>query len=243
MEFAAVILVLFSCFLIYLAFYQPKKNADTTTGEVPTKGSLIGTAAVLIAISFVMFSCSKDNEAITPSPKENNVERNSTKETNPEPTINEAVPDKTLNMSAGQFQARFNQISKLTKNKFYIDEIVINDGEINNVANVLLNKNCSLILVFNKANVLKGVTSVSTGDGTIESGLQTLQIATVIFRTFNKSLPPEAANNAAYNLWKESANMLEDNDAKTAVKVVDGIQYYASASDMAGIWFGAEPAQ
>lgn len=146
----------------------------------------------------------------------------------------------SLNVTLEQYKSQFNDAALAANAEFEIKDFEVKAGEVFNTANAKLNDNSFLIVTVGKDGVANGVTTISAGDGTMQSGMHMLFISMVTLRSLNNTLTAQDANKIAMELMKSA---VDKGDGKSISKTIDGIKYYAMFSQQLGYWFGAEPAK
>lgn len=148
-----------------------------------------------------------------------------------------AATQPSLGITPQQYKEQFNAASVATDDSpFEIGELNIQKGEIFDTAQVRLTANNALILAVTKQGLVNSVSTISTGDGTLNSGLNMLKISIVVVRSVNTKMSKEAAYKMGVDLFTRAGK----SDGKSVSKVVGGVKYYAIFSDTLGYWFGAE---
>lgn len=157
---------------------------------------------------------------------------------NETPQKNELKPETTLKITPEQFKSQFNAASLADGFNFQIDSIQLKTGEVNDVANIKLNDISALIVSVSKNGEVNGITSLSVGNGTPESGLSMLELTVTLIRTFNKNISKQQAYKLGMDLFSK---VVKEGDKGKADKSINDIKYIAMFSEVTGYWFSVAP--
>lgn len=139
----------------------------------------------------------------------------------------------SLGFDAVDFKDKFNSFSKEIGSPFNIDEINVTEGEVQNVASIILTDNVGMNLTINKAdNSVREVVVIGQGDGSEESGYDIMLAMGTVISVTNPSLDEEGRGNVLRELG------LMEGLPDEQVKYVEGdVRYTLSADDVIGVMF------
>jgi hypothetical protein len=151
---------------------------------------------------------------------------------------NEIVkPQPSMGITAEQYKSQFNDASLATDGSpFEIINLDIKKGDVFDTAQITFTKNNFMIIGVTKQGLINSVSTISSGDGTINSGLNMLYISVVVIRSINTTIDKEAATKMGLDLFTRAGK----SKNKPVEEIINGIKYYAISSDKLGYWFGAE---
>lgn len=182
----------------------------------------------MLLVSFFLGS-SKENSTPTITPEEN--PKSETKQA--------PVNNATLGLTVEQFKKRFNAKAKDGDLKFHISDIKIDRSQPVHTFNIELSSNQGIIGSVNDKDVLTGVNTISTGDGSLASGANMLYLAICIVNTFNPDGSKEDNAKFALELFKQAA---DGEDGKSHDQFIDDKVYTSMRSKALGFWFSVYPA-
>lgn len=228
------LLALIAILILIVGLINPRLFRFKSTNEIPKRLHLVIGALFLFIVSLAFFGhySQQDN-----SPAINTTPTNKTPQVQTEPPKAKSVIEPSLNITPEEFRLRFNKTSELLDTDFHINKIELKDGAVFNTANITLSKNNALIVTATKSGLLNSVISISSGDGTMQSGANMLFLSIMIVRSISEDLPEKEATQIVMDLMKAST---DDADGKTHNKLVEGINYSASSSKTLGYWFSAD---
>lgn len=142
----------------------------------------------------------------------------------------------SLGLSTAEFKERFNKVAEEVDAPFHINQMKVEKGNIDTF-NVTFDKNHILFGTITKDGLIEGVTSISAGDGTIQSGFNMLQISHIIIRTFSPEISKEDASKIVLEMMDKNSKL---PDATAHSKRVGNVEYFTSLSKQLGYWFGIQ---
>lgn len=161
------------------------------------------------------------------------------------PSLNVVIDDKrvapkqaSLGITPAEFKTEFNKVAKELRMKFAIGDITISSkGEVFDTFNVQFGENNGLIGAVTKDGMLSSVTSISTGDGSVESGARTMVLALMIVRSVIPNLEKDEASLITLDLIKKSTTSPNGIPYK---QIVSGVKLWALLTERIGFFFGVE---
>lgn len=140
----------------------------------------------------------------------------------------------SIGMKPEQFKNNFNKISNEVQTGFNINQLVIDEGAVQNTFKYQINDNVGIIGSVNKrTGLVREITMVAQGDGTEQSGIDMLLAMGTLIRASDLKMTPEESGNILNKLIGEDFN-INDYEAST---VRNGIEYSIMTSSELGIWF------
>lgn len=142
----------------------------------------------------------------------------------------------SLGFNAKEFKKKFNNFSKEIQSPFVINKIEVTDGEVQDVASIILTDHIAINLAINKAdNSVREIIMIGQGDGTEESGYDLLLVIGTIISITNESLDEDGRGDVLRTLG------LTEGLSDEKVQHVEGdIRYTLSADEQVGIIFIAD---
>lgn len=135
------------------------------------------------------------------------------------------------------FAKLFNIASQEFESSFHIDNPSITDGEIQDVATIMLNDYIAMNVSINKEDKsVRDILMIGQGDGTVASGLDIMVTIGTIITATNPDLTPDERGDVLNELGLMDEAGLSD-EQKSAVR--NGIKYTLESSDQIGIMFTA----
>lgn len=192
--------------------------------------------------------CAKAVEALTSGGDKKDMERecNSLKESEQRAAINLAAQRNSsvtlapqapsLGLSPDVFKERFNQIAEEIDAPFHINQMKIDKGNVDSF-NVKFSKNNVLFGTITKDGMIDSVTSISSGDGTIQSGLKMMLLSAIIVRSTSPDLSKEDAGKVVLEMMGKNN---KSPDATSHSKKIGNVEYFTSLSKDLGYWFGVQ---
>jgi hypothetical protein len=227
--------------VLLVGMIRPQVFADRKTGEVPPRKVIATGGVAVMLISLVMIGVLGDEPASAPAVTDESVLVDQDAEVVNFP-VKEAPQEllrQPLGLSAEAFKTGFNNAAKNAQSEFRIDKINVERGPANDTFTSYLSKNNALIGTLDQDGNLKSITSISTGDGTIESGADMIILSALIVRAVSPGMDKKQAGDIALNLIRKT----NENGGETAKKQVGNVEYFAMFSESLGFWFGAEGAK
>ena len=146
-----------------------------------------------------------------------------------------------LGMTPEQFRQKFNaKLKELDVNSIRpVAEFDIKDGSVRDTFQVMFSQDVGLTGTVNKDGYLRELIFVVGGTKEYEKAMMTVLILSGV--TAQVISPGTEANNELVKLITAALKNIgkEENSHK---KVIDGLEYYALASEATGLWVGVSPA-
>ncbi|MEC2074578.1 hypothetical protein [Metabacillus fastidiosus] len=148
----------------------------------------------------------------------------------------------TLGIDPNEFKKRFNSAADEFQANFYINDLKINKGEVQDIAQVKLNDNIFLNITVNKADgSIRDVGMIAKGDGTSKSGTDIIFTMGILITSTNPSLTPDERGDVLKDLGLMDQGVDILNIDKETVR--NNIKYHLMGSEQIGIMFSAGDAR
>ena len=155
----------------------------------------------------------------------------------------EVTKKPSLGISPSEFKTRYNSVmARGDIAELMINNIRIIDGEVNNVAIVMLGKNLAINLSLDKHNnnEILGVMMMGQGDGTTSSGLKIMMVELAIAEVFSPELNQKVRNDMVLDLIKRAGNNKSDDMVR---KTIGKVRYASMISEITGVTFTVSPVE
>lgn len=157
-------------------------------------------------------------------------------------TVAVTEPAKKENVSLGitldEFKTSFNAQAKAAELAFNITEIKVDSSQPVHTFNIELSKHQGIVGSVNDSNEITGINSISTGDGSLNSGANMLFLAVCIVNTFNPEGSKEANTKFAVELFKQAA---DGSDGESHDATIGDMVFTSMRSKSLGFWFSVYP--
>ncbi|WP_144461794.1 hypothetical protein [Siminovitchia fortis] len=216
---------------------KPKKEWKDLSKKEKVIG-IAGTIFIVIAIIAGMSGAFNNKEALPVSTNDTK-EVDKVKEAKKEKAKEDKPKEKvySLGFDAEGFKKRFNDVSKEYGSPFHIDSIEVKDGEIQDVATIMLNDLIAINLNINKKDgSIRDLTLIGQGDGTEGSGMDIMLGIGSIVSTLNPELDQDGRANVLKGLgldkgMPEDATEYTEGNIKYSFVYVEGAGVTFSASN------------
>lgn len=225
-----ILTLLFICFFVgTIVLVINPKILPVVDGVPPLKRWQIAITGILgmLLVSF-FFGSNNETQTATIAPEEKPKEESK----------QAPIKDLNLGLSVEQFKKRFNAKAKDNDFKFHISDIKIDRSQPVHTFNIELSKNQGIIGSVNDKDVLTGINTISTGDGSLASGANMLYLAICIVNTFNPDGSKEDNAKFTLGLFKQAA---DGEDGKSHDQIIDDKVYTSMRSKSLGFWFSVYP--
>lgn len=146
------------------------------------------------------------------------------------------IQEPSIGITTEAFKKRFNRISEEIDAPFHINQFTIEKGNVDSF-NVSFDKNHVLFGTITKNGLIEGLTSISSGDGTIQSGYNMLKISHIIVRAVSPSLTKEEVNKLVLEMMEKNGKL---PDATANTRRIGEVEYFTSLGQQTGYWFGVQ---
>lgn len=139
----------------------------------------------------------------------------------------------SLGISTTQFKELFNKFSEEIDAPFHINQVKLDQ----NTFMVSFGESNALSGTITSEGNIEGLVSISSGDGTMQSGLKMFQLSTIITRTFNTSMSKQESAQLVLEMMQQNSKL---PNATMSKKTVGDVEYFTSLSKQLGYWYGVQ---
>lgn len=242
------ILFIMMILVFLIGMIRPEVFTNKKTGEVPDRKTISMGSISLMLISLVMAAVLDDGPAapaaVETTASAEAVEGSTDLGIDPDATVmNFPVQEKPqelkrqdLGITADTFKVAFNRAALSIESDYKINQIDVKQGQAKDTFNISFGEHQALIGTVNSEGKLDSVMSISTGDGTIDSGINMMLLSAILVRAVSPDMGTKQAGDIAVDLIQKT----NENGGETVKRQVGNVEYYAMFSKSVGFWFGAE---
>lgn len=222
-------------FLIKPSLTQIKSNPALSRGKILLYGFALNIVLLALVGVFAPEVENKEVQAAAPA-VQNEVPAEVV-----EKVVQPVKAEASLGMTPEQFRQKFNaKLKELDVNSIRpVAEFDIKDGSVRDTFQVMFSQDVGMTGIVNKDGALREVLFIVAGTKEYEKAMMTVLILSGV--TAQVISPGTEANNELVKLITAALKNIgkEENSHK---KVIDGLEYYALASEATGLWVGVSPA-
>lgn len=233
------ILFIMMVLVFLIGMIRPEVFTNKKTGEVPDRKLIAMGSVPVMLISLVMVAVLAEEPASSAVVEESSeliIDPDATVMNFPVKESPKKMNRQDLGMTPEAFRIAFNRIASSVQSDYRINKIDIKPGTTKDTFDITFNENQGLIGTVNPDGKLESVMSISTGDGTVESGLDMVILSGLLVR----SISPDIGKKGANDLVTGMMNEIVGAKGKTTSCEVGEVEYFGTYSDQIGFWFGAE---
>jgi hypothetical protein len=226
--------------LLIAGLLQPSLFKNKKSGLPYTRKQLSLVFSLMTIFSFILFGIVTPTPEIKAEQKELVKNTNEVKEVKASEPIETVVKVVSIVENANVMRQRFNEFFTEAGSKLRVGSLKIKSGEVNDVAQYMINKLIGITCTINKTDKsVSEIVLIAQGDGSMQSGVNILVAAGGVIHATNPDLQPEQRG----DILKKIGLMGDNVDIKklNGKTVKNNVEYQGYYNEQIGIMFSAFP--